>query len=107
MPDESHFLAAIEQQPDDRATRLVYADWLEEHSQSQRAELVRLEEEMRQLAAHSDRYWALKPRRNALRDAADAEWLRRLRYGGTDYQPTFGDMPDGWRERWRLIREFV
>src|SRR5262249_20880834 len=26
---------------------------------------------------------------------------------GTDYQPVFGEVPDGWKERWRLLREFA
>jgi hypothetical protein len=28
-------------------------------------------------------------------------------YGGTDYQPVFADVPAGWKERWRLLREYV
>src|SRR5262245_65538807 len=28
-------------------------------------------------------------------------------YGGTDYEPVFADVPAGWKERWRLLREFT
>src|SRR5262245_7675431 len=41
MPLDAHpFLAAILEQPDDDGPRLVYADWLEEQGQSDRAELI-------------------------------------------------------------------
>ena len=105
MSDEQSFLNAIESEPDVRLTRLIYADWLEEHGDL-RHELIRIEEEMRTLPIYSDAYWQHKSRRKELRQACDQEWLERMRYG-TDYEPVFGDVPDGWKERWRLIREFV
>lgn len=37
------FLQAILDQPDDLAVRLVYADWLEEHNDPDRAEFIRLQ----------------------------------------------------------------
>ena len=105
MATEQSFLDAIKSQPEDRAVRLVYADWLEERG-DRRGELIRIEEQMRSLQAYSDRYWGLKPRRNALRQECEAKWLRRLKYG-TDYEPVFREVPDGWKERWRLLREFT
>ncbi len=106
MRDEAAFLAAIRDAPADAAVRLVYADWLEEHGDA-RGELVRVEEEMRGLPAYSDRFWQLKTRRNELRAQAPSEWLQAMRYG-TDCLPVFAHgIPEGWRERWRLIREFV
>jgi uncharacterized protein (TIGR02996 family) len=104
--DDPAFLAAITAAPQDAALRLVYADWLEEQGDP-RAELVRIEEEMRQLPVFSDRYWQLKPRRNTLRVKAPEDWLGVMRYG-TDCLPLFQNgVPDDWKERWRLIREFV
>jgi uncharacterized protein (TIGR02996 family) len=38
---EDDFLRAIQASPDDTATKLVYADWLEEHGQRARAEILR------------------------------------------------------------------
>jgi uncharacterized protein (TIGR02996 family) len=105
MAGEESFLAAIKSRPEDWAVRLVYADWLEERS-NPRGELIRIEEQMRTLPIYSDRYWKLKPRRNALRQECEAKWLRRLKYG-TDYEPVFRDVPEGWKERWRLLREFT
>jgi uncharacterized protein (TIGR02996 family) len=103
-PDD--FLKAIAATPADRTLRLVFADWLDEHSDP-RAELIRIEEEMRALPAFSDRFWELKPRRNALRTLAGSEWCGHMRYG-TECEPVFRHgIPDGWRDRWRLIREFT
>ena len=105
MSSEHAFLATIEAQPDDRAVRLVYADWLEERGDP-RAELIRIEETMREIPVTSHHYWDLKPRRGALRERCDAAWLGRMGYG-TDYEPVFRDVPADWRGRWRLLREFT
>jgi uncharacterized protein (TIGR02996 family) len=103
---DSDFLSAIAAQPTDRTLRLVYADWLDEQSQPH-GELIRVEEEMRELPVFSDRFWELKPRRNELRAQVGAEWCGQMRYG-TECEPVFRHgIPDGWRERWRLIREFT
>jgi uncharacterized protein (TIGR02996 family) len=106
MPEERHFLADIDAQPENRAVRLVYADWLLDRGDS-RGELIHIEEEMPTLPVHTDRYWELKSRRNELRPSAKKAWLKRLKYDRTDYEPVFGDVPDGWKERWRLLREFT
>jgi uncharacterized protein (TIGR02996 family) len=106
MDYEAAFLTAIRAAPNDAAPRLIYADWLEEGGDP-RGELVRIEEEMRPLPVFSDRYWQLKPRRNELRARAAPDWLEAMHYG-TDCRPLFGHgLPEGWKERWRLIREFV
>jgi uncharacterized protein (TIGR02996 family) len=99
------FLRAIEQQLAEQTVRLVYADWLDEQNDPA-AELIRVEEQMRQAPAYSDRFWELKPRRNRLRECFGLEWCGRMRYG-TDCAPVLrhGNR-NSWRERWRLIREF-
>ena len=43
MNDREGFLAAIIDNPDDDAPRLVYADWLEEHGEATHAELIRVQ----------------------------------------------------------------
>ena len=40
--EEIAFLHALLSNPDDDATRLVYADWLEDQDESERAEFIRL-----------------------------------------------------------------
>jgi uncharacterized protein (TIGR02996 family) len=46
MTDATALLAAIRAAPEDDAPRLVYADWLEEHGQPEKAELIRLQCEL-------------------------------------------------------------
>jgi uncharacterized protein (TIGR02996 family) len=107
MGDEEGFLAAIAAEPDDDALRLIYADWLEERGDP-RYELVRVCQAMRAVPVWSDRYWELKARRNELWVRCPLEWLEATGYDGGYYDPVFRDgVPDGWRERWRLIREFT
>ena len=49
MTDRDGFLAAIIAQPDDDVPRLVYADWLDEHGDPERAELIRVQCELERL----------------------------------------------------------
>jgi len=44
--DQSHFLRAILEAPDDDGPRLVYADWLEERGEEARAEFIRVQVEL-------------------------------------------------------------
>jgi uncharacterized protein (TIGR02996 family) len=43
MPEADSFLQAIIDNPDDDAPRLIYADWLDEHGDPERAEFIRLQ----------------------------------------------------------------
>src|SRR6476660_8352291 len=69
MSDSPALLAAIRQAPADDAPRLVYADWLDEHGQPERAEFIRIQcelarrktkalrgREAEMLAAHHDAF---------------------------------------------------
>lgn len=49
MTDRAAFLAAICAQPDDDTNRLVYADWLEEYGEPERAEFIRVQIRLHQL----------------------------------------------------------
>jgi len=46
MTDEASFLKAIADQPAERSTRLVFADWLDEHGRPREAEFLRLQLEV-------------------------------------------------------------
>jgi uncharacterized protein (TIGR02996 family) len=74
-PDEGRFLQALLADPDDDATRLVYADWLEERGDL-RGELLRIEAALRKGAQDSEQHAALRARFRALRQTADATWVR-------------------------------
>jgi uncharacterized protein (TIGR02996 family) len=43
MTEHDAFLQAIIESPDDDTLRLVFADWLEEHGDAARAELIQLQ----------------------------------------------------------------
>jgi uncharacterized protein (TIGR02996 family) len=49
MNQEQAFLQAICEDPDDDAVRLIYADWLDEHGQPERAEFIRVQIELARL----------------------------------------------------------
>jgi uncharacterized protein (TIGR02996 family) len=105
---EETFLQAIRQSPGDAATRLVYADWLEDNGHAERAELVHVAESMREMAVFTDDYWHLKSRRNELRKQCPPDWLAATGYDGSRYDPVLRHgLPDDWKGRWRLVREFT
>jgi uncharacterized protein (TIGR02996 family) len=59
VTDEEAFIRSIQACPDDAATKLVYADWLEEHGQKTRAESLRLwAEKGKWPSGFLDRAWA-------------------------------------------------
>jgi uncharacterized protein (TIGR02996 family) len=105
MLSDATFLAAIAADPEDVSRRLIYADWLEEQGDG-RAEFIRLMEEMRTLLVHSDRFAALRPRRNELRQQLAPEWITRMGYQPT-HRPMFTKLPEKRHERWRLVEEFI
>jgi uncharacterized protein (TIGR02996 family) len=49
MNQEQAFVQAICEDPDDDAVRLIYADWLDEHGQPERAEFIRVQVELARL----------------------------------------------------------
>ncbi len=106
MSDDDSLLAGIVAAPGDRLRMLVYADFLDERDDP-RGELVRLEDRLIDLPPASDEFWELKSRRNQLRATAPPDWLAAMRYG-VEVHPVFTHgWPDGWRGRWRVIREFA
>ena len=54
-PEADALLAAILAAPDDDAPRLVFADWLDEHHQADRAAFIRLQIELAGLPKHDPR----------------------------------------------------
>lgn len=106
MDDEEGFLGMINENMDDLAPRLVYADWLEERGDI-RSDLIRIEEEMKQLPILSDRYWELKPQRNLLRLQTSEEWLEAMDYVTINREDILKEIPERLEDRWRLIREHI
>lgn len=85
MTDREAFLAAILSDPQDDTPRLIYADWLEENGEGERAEFVRVQVELARLScnfkqtpqqagwfhdcgADENGYWLCQPLRSRERD---------------------------------------
>src|SRR5262245_28548936 len=77
MLDEAAFLRAIWESPYDDAPRLVYADWLEERGDTNRAELIRIQCGKAGLAESDPRRQRLGERESELLRLT-ASWLHAL-----------------------------
>jgi uncharacterized protein (TIGR02996 family) len=85
MTHDDAFLQAILEDPDDDTPRLVYADWLEEHGQPERAEFIRVQCERARLQGEEnpssdaqERLAALQRREDVLLGAHRKAWTRPL-----------------------------
>jgi uncharacterized protein (TIGR02996 family) len=78
MTSEEALLHAIRESPQDDAPCLVYADWLEENDQPERAQLVRLQCELAGLHEYHPARPALLRRQSELLEAHGEAWRARL-----------------------------
>jgi uncharacterized protein (TIGR02996 family) len=85
-PDEA-FLHDVCEHPDDDAPRLVYADWLDEHGEADRAEFIRVECELEHTEEYSPRWRQLSARQLALIRAHKKEWVKPFK--GWTYSTRF------------------
>lgn len=76
--DPDPLLAAILAAPDDDAPRLIYADWLDERGQPERAAFIRLQVERARLPKFDPRREVLARRAERLFDRHGANWVREL-----------------------------
>jgi uncharacterized protein (TIGR02996 family) len=90
MTHDEAFLQAIREAPDDDGPRLVYADWLDEHGQADRAEFVRVQCERARGVQGS---WgeALLQRARELLQAHWEEWVGPLREAARPAGRKFGE----------------
>src|SRR5690349_17646550 len=72
------FLEDIAAHPDDDAPRLIFADWLDDHGDADRAEFVRLQCWSQQLPPGDSRRLAMQKRQEALLSAHEASWRAAL-----------------------------
>jgi uncharacterized protein (TIGR02996 family) len=75
---ERGLLAAVAAAPADDTPRLVYADWLDEHGQPDRAELIRVECRLEHVPDGSEEFRRLERRAADLYGAHEEEWLGPL-----------------------------
>jgi uncharacterized protein (TIGR02996 family) len=89
MHDRDALLRAIVANPDDDAPRLVFADWLDEHGDPDRAEFIRVQCELGRLVMGTQaafaRYAAIQTRSWALFQAHRPRW--RLEFGRLTAEP--------------------
>jgi uncharacterized protein (TIGR02996 family) len=79
MHDEEGLLRAIRDKPDDDGLRLVYADWLEEHGEAERAEFLRVQIGLANAVGDGACDPALLDRQNELLESHQNRWLEPLR----------------------------
>ena len=77
-PPDNPFLKAVIAHPDDDLTRLVYADWLDENGQSERAEFVRVQVALAAGVPDLARRRQLEDRQRELLVAHDTIWVAEL-----------------------------
>jgi len=75
---DAAFLATILDHPDDDAPRLVYADWLDEQGEADRAEFVRLQVRAARMSPADPDRRAVLSRAEDLQRAHHVEWVNRL-----------------------------
>ena len=71
---EARFLELVEARPQSDDERIVYCDWLEEHSFADRAEFLRLQIRLRDLSAADPAFQAGSERLRALGKLLDVRW---------------------------------
>src|SRR4051812_38958308 len=75
MTERDAFIAAIRETPAEDAVRLVFADWLEDHGEPERAELVRVQCELERCDPASDRAIELRRRSVEMQAVYERDWL--------------------------------
>jgi uncharacterized protein (TIGR02996 family) len=78
-------LADVKEAPEDDTRRLILADWLEEHGESERAELLRLQCAADRLPYNDPHKEQLEQRQEELLTSQRAVWLGPLRKRGLRY----------------------
>jgi uncharacterized protein (TIGR02996 family) len=78
MTDRGSFLRSIAENPSDDAPRLVFADWLEENGEPERAEFIRVQIALEQMQADSPAVIELLKRQNYLLKGRTKKWLSDL-----------------------------
>jgi len=75
---DAAFLRSIIDEPDDDAPRLIYADWLDEQGDADRAEFIRLQVRLYRMSPIDPEYKAMRERSYELSQPHHVEWVHRL-----------------------------
>ncbi len=93
MTDSHGLMQAIIDHTDDEGLRLVYADWLEEQGEAERAELIRVQCRLAHLAEDAPERPALELRDRVLTATAAKDWCRFGGKVGSDWR-WHGGLPE-------------
>lgn len=93
MTYEEAFIQAIRETPDDDTPRLIYADWLEEHGQADRAEFIRVQCQLERSTEAEPDHSVLSARVEELLRGNWNEWVGPLR-------AIVGPWRDRYGEQW-------
>jgi len=93
MTHEEAFIQAMREAPNDDAPRLIYADWLEEHGQADRAEFIRVQCRLARGTGTASEQAGLRARAEGLLREHWNEWVGPLR-------ALVGPWRDRYGERW-------
>src|SRR5262249_6853519 len=77
-PHAVAFLCDVIDNPDDDAPRLIFADWLDDNGDAERAEFIRLQIERDKLPSHSLRSWQILRREQQLEQQHGERWRGEL-----------------------------
>jgi uncharacterized protein (TIGR02996 family) len=83
--DERAFFDPIRDAPSDDGPRLIFADWLDEHGQPDRAEFVRLQCALHRLSEDDPRWPEVRDRERGLSEANESRWSAELAPLVTDW----------------------
>src|SRR5262245_3603199 len=86
MSDHAGFLRAIREEPDDDTPRLIYADWLEENGDPDRAEFIRTQIELEELPEENPLHRSQQSRVRQLLTRHRSAWLGPLEGQLEDWQ---------------------
>jgi len=75
---DAAFLRSIVNDPDDDAPRLIYADWLDEQGDADRAEFIRLQVRLFRMSVNDPNYKSMHERSYELSQPHHVEWVNRL-----------------------------
>ena len=96
MNDRAAFHAAIRENPDDDVVRLVYADWLEENGEAERAEFIRLEIEADRL-----------PLDDPERERVNARALQMWKEHSTEWFGPLAREPEDWETERGMLQHLA
>ncbi len=86
MTTERAFLDDVREHPDDDVPRLVFADWLDDHGQGERADFIRVQCELAKLPLDDERRPELEARELRLLNGHHKGWARPMRHLVKSYE---------------------